>query len=122
VSDGVPILKLGRYLIAAVEDELTDTGWQRLRDDLVRRAADHRARGVVIDISSMEVMDSYATRLLDGIAKVLRLRGADTVVVGVQPGVAFTMAQLGLELESAGTALDLDAGIVELDRRSGHAR
>lgn len=121
MSERVPILKLGRYLVAAVEDELTDSGWGRFRDDVVRRAAEHRSRGVVIDIGGMEVMDSYATRVLDGIAKVLRLRGAETVVIGVQPGVAFAMAQLGLRLESAGTALDLDHGVIELDRRVGHA-
>jgi rsbT antagonist protein RsbS len=122
MSDRVPILKLGSYLLAAVEGELTDTGWQRFRDDLVQRAADSRARGVVIDIGSIEIMDSYATRLLDGCAKVLRLRGTQTVIVGVQPEVAFTMAQLGLSLQSAATALDLDEGIVELDRRTCHAR
>jgi rsbT antagonist protein RsbS len=121
-STRVPILKLGRYLVAAVEDELTDTGWQSFRDELVRRAGEHRSRGVVVDISEMEVMDSYATRVLDGIARVLRLRGADTVVVGVRPGVAFAMSQLGLRLDHAGTALDLDAGILELDRRVGHGR
>lgn len=113
----VPILKLGRYLVAAVEDELTDTGWAAFRDDIVRRAGTHRSRGVVIDVSGMEVLDSYSTRVLDGIAKVLRLRGADTVVVGVQPGVAFAMAQLGLRLSAAGTALDLDDGVSTLDRR-----
>lgn len=118
----VPILKLGPYLVAAVEDELTDTGWTRFRDELVRRAGEHRSRGVVIDVAGMEVMDSYATRVLDGIAKVLRLRGAETVVVGVQPGVAFAMAQLGLRLESAGIALDLDDGVAALGRRVGDGR
>lgn len=119
-SERVSILKLGRYLIAAVEDELTDTGWQRFQADLVQKAAENRSKGVVIDIGGMEVMDSYATRVLEGIASVLRLRGAQTVVVGVQPGVAFAMAQLGLGLRSAGTALDLDHGVLELDRRIGH--
>lgn len=118
----VPILKLGRYLIVALEDELTDTGWSRFRDDVVRGASENRSRGVVIDIGSMEVMDSYATRVLDGIARVLRLRGAETVVVGVRPGVAFAMAQLGLRLDSAGKALDLDAGLIELERRVGDGR
>lgn len=116
-SGRVPILKLGPHLIAALEGDLTDTGWARFRDDLVRRAAEHRSRGVVIDISGMEVMDSYATRVLDGIARVLRLRGAETVIVGVNPGVAFAMARLGLRLDSAGTALDLEDGVRELHRR-----
>lgn len=121
-SERVPILKLGRYLIAAVEDELTDSGWAAFRDSLVRQQGQYRSRGIVIDVGGMEVMDSYATRILDGIAKVLRLRGAETVVVGVQPGVAFAMAQLGLRLSSAGTALDLDEGVLELDRRIAHER
>jgi rsbT antagonist protein RsbS len=114
----VPILKLGPNLVAAVQDELTDTGWQHFRDDLLRLAGKHRSLGVVIDVSAMDVMDSYATRVLDGIARMLRYRGSDTVVVGVQPGVAFAMAQLGLRLGSSATALDLDAGLEELTRRS----
>lgn len=118
----VPILKFGTYLVAAVEDELTDSGWARFRDELVRRAGELRSRGVVIDVGGMEVMDSYATRVLDGIAKVLKLRGAETIVVGVQPGVAFAMAQLGLKLSSAGTALDLDDGVLALERRLRHGR
>jgi rsbT antagonist protein RsbS len=113
----VPILKFGPVLVAAVQDELTDSGWRELRDRLVERAGRDRARGVVIDVSSMDVMDSYATRIVDAIARILRYRGADTVVVGVQPSVAFAMAQLGLRLPSAGTALDVDEGLVELQRR-----
>lgn len=116
----VPVLRLGAYLIAVVEDELTDSGWVAFRDDVVRRAGDGRVRGVVIDVSGMEVMDSYATRVLDGVAKVLRYRGAETVVVGIQPGVAFAMAQLGLVLGSAGTALDLDDGVATLDRKTAN--
>ncbi|MFO0647240.1 MAG: STAS domain-containing protein [Polyangiales bacterium] len=114
----VPVLKRGHVLIAAVQDALTDTDWQELRTNVVRRAGEVRAKGVIIDVSAMDVMDSYATRVLDGIARMLRYRGADTVVVGVQPGVALAMAQLGLRLSSAGTALDLDEGFDELDRRA----
>jgi rsbT antagonist protein RsbS len=121
VSASVPILKLRTYLVAAVQDELTDSGWQQFRDELLSKAATHRSLGVVIDVSAMDVMDSYATRLLDGIARMLRYRGAETVVVGVQPMVAFSMAQLGLRLGSAGTALDLDEGLELLDRRVGDA-
>jgi rsbT antagonist protein RsbS len=113
-----PILKLGRFLVVAVQDELTDSGWGELRDALLKRAARERSAGVVIDVSAMDVMDSYASRLLDGIARMLRLRGALTVVVGIQPGVAFAMAQLGLRLESSGTALDLDDGLAFLRRHA----
>jgi len=112
----VPILKLGPFLVVAIQDELTDSGWGDLRDTLLRRASRERSSGVVIDVSAMDVMDSFASRLLDNIARMLRLRGARTVVVGIQPGVAFAMAQLGLRLESSGTALDLDDGLAFLRR------
>ncbi len=115
----VPILKQGQNLIACLQDALPDKGWQRLRDDLVAGVGKHRTRGVVIDLTEMDVMDSYATRSLDGIARMLALRGVETVVVGVQPGVAFAMAQLGLTLANAGTALDLDEGLGLLARRKG---
>lgn len=110
----VPILKQGRTLIASVQDALSDRDWETLRDDLLAQIGRFRSSGVVIDVSAMDVMDSYATRSLDGIGTMALLRGAQTVVVGVQPGVAFAMAQLGLRLGSAGTALDLDDGLVML--------
>ena len=115
----VPILKQGRYLVVAIQDELTDTGWSALRDTLLERASIHRTLGVLIDVSTMEVMDSFATRLLDGLARMLKLRGAVTVVAGLQPGVAFAMSQLGLRLDSTGTALDLDDGLAVLNRMTG---
>lgn len=118
---GVPILKQGNYLVAAIQDDLTDSGWSELRSDLLNRAAKYRSRGVLIDVSAMDVMDSFATKMLDGIAQMLRFKGAQTVVAGIQPGVAFAMAQLGLRLASAGTALDLDDGLAELQRRTGRA-
>ncbi len=121
----VPVLKQGPHLIACLQDALTDSGWQHLRDDLLAAVGRHRSRGVVIDVGAMDVMDSYATRSLDGMARMLSLRGAETVVVGLQPGVAFAMAQLGLALGSAGTALDLDDGLELLARRikdSTHGR
>jgi rsbT antagonist protein RsbS len=119
-SARVPILKLGVYLVAAVEDELSDSGWQRFQNELLTRAGQHRSKGVVIDVSAMDVMDSYATRVLDGIARMLRLRGAETVIVGIQPNVAFSMAQLGLSLASTATALDLDDGLEQINRRIFH--
>jgi rsbT antagonist protein RsbS len=114
----VPILKQGRYLVISLQDELIDSDWKQLRDDILKRAGDCRSRGALIDISAMDVMDSYATRMLDCMAQMLKLRGTETVVVGIQPGVAFAMSQLGLRLDSAGTALDLDEGLVELRRRT----
>ncbi len=117
----VPILKLDKFLLVAIQDELTDTNWGELRDTLLRRASKERSQGVLIDLSAMDVLDSFATRLLDGIARMLRLRGTLTVVVGIQPGVAFAMSQLGLRLDSSGTALDLDDGIVFLRRQLARA-
>jgi rsbT antagonist protein RsbS len=114
----VPILKQGDFLVVAVEDELEDAAWQTLRTELLARAGRHRSVGVLIDVSAMEIMDSFSTRMLDGIARMLRFRGAKTVIAGIQPTVAFAMSQLGLRLSSAGTALDLDDGLAELRRRT----
>jgi rsbT antagonist protein RsbS len=114
----VPILRQGAYLVVVIQDELTDADWHTLRDDLFGRANRFRSRGVVIDVCALEVMDSFASRMLDGIARMLRFRGAETVVVGIQPAVAFAMARLGLHLPNTGTALDLDDGLAELRRRT----
>jgi rsbT antagonist protein RsbS len=117
MTTSLPILRQGAFLIAPLPESLADTGWQRLREELLARVGKERITGVVIDVSAMDVMDSYATRLLDGMARMAALRGAATVVVGIQPAVAFAMAQLGLKLASAGTALDLDEGLELLDGR-----
>lgn len=107
----LPILKQGPLLIASLPESLTDSDWRTLKDDLLGRAGRYRSTGVIIDASVMEVMDSYATRLVDGLARMLKLRGASTVIVGIQPAVAFAMAQLGLRLAAARTALDLDEAL-----------
>jgi len=105
----VPILRQGRLLIASVQEALTDLELADLRDELARRAGDAATSAVIVDVSMLDVVDSYAARTLSSIAQVLRLRGAETVIVGIQPEVAFSMSQLGLTLEGARTALDLDA-------------
>ncbi len=115
---GVPILKQGRFLVVAIQDELTDQGWLDLRDQLLERASRFRSEGVLIDVSAMDVMDSFATRMLDSLARMLRFRGAATVVAGIQPDVAFAMSRLALQLPNTGTALDMDDGIAELERRT----
>src|SRR5262245_39462575 len=112
----VPILKQGPYLIASVQSALTDTDLRQLRDDLVQRVGRFRARGIIIDVTALDVMDSFATRTLRDIAHMIRLRGADTVIVGIQPEVAFAMVQLGLTLEGVSTALDLEEGLDFLER------
>lgn len=107
----VPILKLGHVLIASIQVALSDHDLIRLRDDLIDRVGRLRAKGVIIDVTALDVMDSFATRTLRGIAETTRLRGAHTVIVGIQPDVAFAMVQLGLGLTGISTALDLEEGL-----------
>lgn len=118
----VPILKQGEHLIASIQAALTDADLLQLQDDLVRGVGRFRSRGVIVDVTVMDVMDSFAVRTLRNIAHIIRLRGAETVIVGIQPEVAFSMVQLGLMLEDVPTALDLEEGLVLLDRRlrDGH--
>lgn len=121
----VPILKQRDYLIASVQSVLSDEDLLRLRDELATRVGRNRSKGVIIDVTVMDVIDSFATRTLRAIAHMVRLRGAETVIVGIQPEVAFSMVQLGLSLVGIGTALDLEEGLSYLDqqirREHGHA-
>lgn len=114
----VPILKQGHYLIASIQDALTDEDLAQLRQELVARVGQHRTRGVLIDVTALDVMDSFASRTLRDLAHTIKLRGAETVVVGIQPDVAFSMVRLGLSLTGANTALDLEDGLALLDRRA----
>jgi len=114
----VPILKQGDYLIASVQSELSDADLLKLRDDLVNRVGEFRSRGVIVDVTILDVMDSFATRTLRSMAHMIMLRGAKTVIVGIQPEVAFSMVQLGLKLENVATALDLEEGMALLDRQT----
>ena len=113
----VPILKQGPYLIASVQSALTDAELLELRNALVLMVGKYRSRGVIVDVTAMDVMDSFASRTLRDIAHMIRLRGAETVIVGIQPEVAFTMVQLGLTLEGVATALDLEEGFEFLEQR-----
>src|SRR5437879_11141965 len=112
----VPILRQSPYLIATIQSALSDADLISLRDSLTEQVGRFRARGVIVDVTAMDVMDSFASRTLRDIAHMIRLRGAETVIVGVQPEVAFTMVQLGLTLEGVATALDLEEGLAFLDR------
>ncbi len=114
----VPILKQGHYLIASIQSVLSDADLLRLRDDLSEQVGQYRSRGVIVDVTVLDVIDSFATRTLRAIAHMLRLRGAETVIVGIQPEVAFGMVQLGLTLEGIGTALDLEEGLAYLDQKT----
>lgn len=114
----VPILKQGKFLIASIQSALTDTDLLQLRDNLVQQAGDRRACGVIIDVTVLDVMDSFACRTLRALAQMLKLRGAETIIVGIQPDVAFAMVQLGLSLEGVMTALDLEEGMALLQRQT----
>src|SRR5258706_16180070 len=91
VAMPVPVLKQGGYLIASVQSVLSDADLVQLRDDLADRVGQFRSRGVIIDVTVLDVIDSFATRTLRAIAHMLKLRGAETVIVGIQPDVAFAM-------------------------------
>ena len=113
----VPILKQRNYLIASVQAVLTDQDLVTLRDRLVAQVGRYRSVGVILDVTGLDVMDSFSVRTLRDMAHMIRLRGADTVIVGIQPEVAFSMVQLGLSLEGVPTALDLEEGLAYLDKR-----
>ena len=109
-----PILKQGRTLIVSLQTEPTDAELISLQQELAERVGAMRARGVIVDVTALSVLDSFATRTLREVAQTVRLRGARAVVVGIQPDVAFAMAQLGLSLEDTPTALDLEDGLALL--------
>src|SRR5206468_13027375 len=114
----VPILKQGAYLIATVQSALTDEDLKQLRDTLVLQVSKVRARGVIVDVTALDVIESFATRTLRDVAYMIRLRGAETVIVSIQPEVAFSMVKLGLTLEGVATSLDLEEGLACLDRKA----
>lgn len=115
----VSILKQGAVQIASIPAACSDQDLLELRDALAKRIGSSRSRGVILDLTGLDVLDSFATRTLRGIAYTAKLRGAETVVVGIQPEVAFAMVQLGLSLEGIPTALDLEEGLELLQQREG---
>jgi rsbT antagonist protein RsbS len=118
----VPIMKQGDVLIASMQEALTDHALVQLRDELSERVGRFRSRAVIIDVTALDVVDSFASRTIRGIAYTAKLRGARTVVVGIQPEVAFAMVQLGLTLDGVETALDLEEGIALIEVGRGSAR
>lgn len=110
----VPVLRQGDVIIASIQLAQTDEELRDFRDELNAKVGEARAKGVIIDVTALDIMDSYATRTLRSIAYASRLRGARTVVVGIQPEVAFAMVQLGLDLGAVSTALDLDDAMAGL--------
>ena len=107
----VSIMRQGSTLIASIHTALDDTELVRFEHDLIAKIGEHRSPGVIIDVAALDVIDSFAALTLKRIAEMARLRGALTVIVGIQPEVAFTMVQLGMGTGNVPTALDLDEGL-----------
>lgn len=103
-------------MIASVQAALRDADLVKLRDALSEQVGTYRSRGVIIDVTALDVLDSFACRILSDIANIVRLRGAKTVIVGIQPEVAYSMVQLGLRLDGVATALDLEEGLDYMKR------
>jgi rsbT antagonist protein RsbS len=112
----VAILRQRDYLIASIQSDLSDSEVIALRHELAELVGRHRARGIVIDVSALDVIDSFVARSLRAIVLTAKLRGASTVIVGIQPDVAIAMVQFHLNLEPLRGALDLDAATSLLDR------
>lgn len=112
----IPILKLGHYLILTIQIDMSDSVALQLQEDLSAQVAESGARGVLIDISALDIVDSFIGRTLAGMAEISRCMGAHTVVVGMQPAVAMTLVELGVSWKGIPTALNVDRGVEILDR------
>lgn len=108
-------------LIAVATADLTDSEWAALRQDLLTKVRATHCKIVLLDLAEVDVLDSFATRMLSALSRSIELLGAQTIVVGIQPGVAFAMAQLGLRLDHAHIALDIDEGLAMASRVRGSA-
>jgi rsbT antagonist protein RsbS len=116
----VSILTQGSYLIASIHTALDDGQLLRFQHDLIERIGAQRSRGVIIDVAALDVLDSFGSRTLRDIARMSRLRGAETVIVGIAPELAVSMVRLGLDLDLP-TALDLEEGLAYLRSAAGAA-
>jgi len=114
--DRIPILKMGPFLLVTIQVDMHDQLAMQLQDDLTARIVAAKARGVLIDISSLEIVDSFIGRMISNIAGMARILDAETVVVGMQPAVAITLVELGLSLEGVRTALNVDKGMSLLQK------
>ena len=115
----VSILRQGAFLIASIHTALDDSQLLRFQLELIDRVGRDRARGIVIDVAALDVLDSFGTRTLRNIARMANLRGARTVIVGINPDVAFAMVELGTDLSGVLTALDLEEGLALLNATTG---
>lgn len=112
----IPILKMGDFLLVTIQVDMHDRLVMNLQDDLTEKVAKYHARGVLIDISALEIVDSFIGRMIANIAAMSRVLDAKTVVTGMQPAVAITLVELGLSLEGVKTALNIDRGIALLKK------
>ena len=112
----IPILRMGEFLLVTIQVDMHDQLAMNLQDDLTNRIAKDKAKGVLIDISSLDIVDSFIGRMLGNISAMARVLGAETVVVGMQPAVAITLVELGLSLEGVHTALNVEKGMKLLQR------
>ncbi|MFG1619086.1 STAS domain-containing protein [Nonomuraea wenchangensis] len=115
----VPVLKLGDLLIVSIQIDLQDQSVLMLQEDLADAIVESRARGVIIDITAVEIVDSFIGRMLSTIASISRMLDAETIVVGMRPAVAITLVELGLSLGGVRTALNLEKGVAMLKERGG---
>ena len=113
----IPILRLGRHLLVSIQVDLHDRLALTLQDDLTQRLAQDGARGVLLDISSLEIVDSFIGRMIGNIAAMARVLDAHTVVVGMRPAVAITLVELGIDMPGVRTALSVDDGMRLLEER-----
>ena len=116
--DRIPILKLGDALLVTIQVDMHDQLAHALEEDLTAQIVKVGAKGVLIDISALEIVDSFIGRMLDTIAAVARMLDADTVVVGMRPAVAITLVELGLSLTGVKTALNVDRGMALIRRQA----
>ena len=114
--DRIPILKMGEYLLVTIQVDMHDQVAIALQDDLTNRISATRARGVLLDISSLDVVDSFIGRMISNLAAMSRVLDAQTVVVGMQPAVAITLVELGLDLAGVRTALNVERGMALLEQ------
>lgn len=113
----VSILRQGPYLIASINAALDDSEMLRFRNDLIEQIGAHRSRGVIIDVAALDVLDSFGSNTLRALSEMARLRGARTVIVGIQPDVAMSMVLLGMGTQPIPTALDLEEGLALLEQK-----
>ncbi|GEK33206.1 STAS domain-containing protein [Kurthia sibirica] len=119
MDTAIPILKLNDFLIVSIQRDLDDPTALQFQQDLLRRIHETSARGVVIDLTSIECIDSYIARILGDIVRMTSLMGAKVAVTGIQPSIAITLVELGIYLDNVISALDLESGLEKLQRELG---